>query len=259
MERKNFKSMRKLFLLAAIPLIGLSIAMVSCMSEDDTELIGEAEKGLENVLNVSNEEVFDVVENMPSPPGGMEGWSRYLSENLTYPAEAKRKGVEGTVYVAFTITKEGIIIEPTILRGIGCGADEEAVRIIQAAPNWIPGEQRGEKVNVKMHVPIKFKLADGGLEKSPNESSGRKIDILLLDENHIRLNGKQIKTNELAKEISSTHGDDRIENGLITAVISGRENIKMGQISDVQGVLRNHGIRKISYLGSNAITPVLVF
>lgn len=229
------------------------------MPEEDTELIGEAENGLENDMNVFNEEVFDVVENMPRPSGGMEGWTHYLSENLTYPAEAKKKGVEGTVYVAFIITKEGEIIAPTILRGIGCGADEEAVRVVQAAPKWIPGEQMGQKVDVKMRVPIRFKLADGDLEETPNESSGKKMDIVLLDKNHILLNGKRMKTNELAKEISSKHGNERIESGLITTVISSRGNVKMAQLSDVQDILRNHGIRRVNYLGQNAITPVLVF
>jgi|SRR5690554_518413 len=259
MDRTNFKSMGRFFLLAAIPLMGLSILVVSCMPEEDAELIGEAEKRLEDALNVSNEVVFDRVENMPSPPGGMESWSHYLSENLTYPAEAKKSGVEGTVYVTFTVAKDGEIIEPTILRGIGCGADEEAIRVIQAAPNWIPGEQQGQKVAVRMRIPIRFKLADDDMGETPNESSARKMDIVLLDENYILINGRRVKINELAKEISSRQGSGRIEHALITAVISARENIKMGQVSDVQEILRNHGIRRVKYLGQNAITPVLVF
>lgn len=259
MDRTNFKSMGGFFLPAAIALMGLSISIVSCMPEEDAELIGKAEKGLENAINVSNEEVFDVVENMPSPPGGMESWNHYLNENLTYPAEAKENGVEGTVYVTFTITKKGEIIEPTILRGIGCGADEEAIRVIQAAPNWIPGEQRGQKVNVKMRIPIKFQLTDNGLEETPNKSLGKKMDIILLDANHLLFNGRRMKINELAKEMPGKHGSEWIENDQTTAIISAREDIKMAQVSDVQEILRNHGIRKVKYLGHNAITPVLVF
>jgi TonB family protein len=106
---------------------------------------------------IQAEEIFDVVEEHPIPEGGMEGWSSYLSTNLKYPAAAKEAGIEGTVYLAFVVTKTGEIENIEILRGIGGGCDEEAVRVISNAPNWTPGKQRGKKVNVRMRLPIRFK------------------------------------------------------------------------------------------------------
>lgn len=105
------------------------------------------------------EMVYDVVEQMPVPPGGMEGWNKYLAENLKYPEPAKKTRIEGTVYLAFIVDKEGNIANPEILRGIGGGADEEAVRLLQNSPQWIPGSQKGEKVNVQLRLPIRFQLA----------------------------------------------------------------------------------------------------
>src|SRR5690606_31883425 len=89
-------------------------------------------------------EVYDVVENMPVPSGGMEKWSQYLADNLVYTKEAKEKGVTGTVYLTFIVDTEGSVQHVEILRGIGCGLDEEALRVIKNSPNWIPGTQTGQ-------------------------------------------------------------------------------------------------------------------
>ena len=105
------------------------------------------------------DEIFDVVENMPTPPGGMEGWNKYLSKNLKYPTQARRMGIEGTVYVVFVVNTDGSIQDVGILRGVGGGCDEEAVRVVKNAPSWEPGRQRGRPVRVKMRLPIRFKLS----------------------------------------------------------------------------------------------------
>jgi periplasmic protein TonB len=104
------------------------------------------------------DEIFDVVENQPTPPGGMEGWNKYLRDNLKYPTQARRMGIEGTVYVAFVVNTDGSIQDVQVLRGIGGGCDEEAARVVTAAPKWEPGKQRGKPVRVRMRLPIRFKL-----------------------------------------------------------------------------------------------------
>ena len=104
------------------------------------------------------DEIFDVVENAPNPPGGMEGWNQYLSKNLKYPTQARRMGIEGTVYVVFVVNTDGTIQDVDVLRGIGGGCDEEAMRVVKAAPKWEPGKQRGRPVRVRMRLPIRFKL-----------------------------------------------------------------------------------------------------
>ena len=103
-------------------------------------------------------EVYDVVETQPNPPGGMAGWNKYLSDNLKYPTQARRMDIEGTVIVVFVINTDGSIQDVELLRGIGGGCDEEAIKIVKNAPKWTPGMQRGKPVRTRMRLPIKFKL-----------------------------------------------------------------------------------------------------
>lgn len=104
------------------------------------------------------DEIFDAVENSPNPPGGMEAWNKYLGKNLKYPTQARRMGIEGTVYVVFVVNTDGTLQDVDVLRGIGGGCDEEAIRVVKNAPKWEPGKQRGRPVRVRMRLPIKFKL-----------------------------------------------------------------------------------------------------
>lgn len=104
------------------------------------------------------EEVFTVVEDMPSFPGGDNEFYKFLAKNIKYPAEAQKKGIEGRVYLSYVVEKDGSLSEIKILRGIGYGLDKEAIRVVQSMPKWIPGEQRGQVVRVQYNLPIKFSL-----------------------------------------------------------------------------------------------------
>lgn len=102
--------------------------------------------------------VYTVVEQMPEFPGGEDALIKYLSKNLNYPDSALRAGVQGKVYISFTVKKDGSITNASVLRGIGAGCDEEALRVIRNMPEWIPGRQRGREVDVLFTIPIVFKL-----------------------------------------------------------------------------------------------------
>ena len=106
------------------------------------------------------EAVYDVVETLPIPSGGMEGWSSYLSANLGYPTTARRKGIEGIVLVAFIVNTDGTVSDFELLRGIGGGCDEEAIRIVKNSPKWTPGMQDGKAVRTRMRLPINFELEE---------------------------------------------------------------------------------------------------
>jgi len=108
--------------------------------------------------------VYEVVEIQPSPPGGMAGWNKYLMENLRYPTNAQRKGIEGTVIVAFVVNIYGTTTDIEILRSVGGGCDEEVIRIVQGSPKWTPGMQRGTPVRTRMRLPLRFML--GGTDPS---------------------------------------------------------------------------------------------
>lgn len=104
------------------------------------------------------DEIFLVVEDPAAPIGGFDEFYKYVAKNIKYPKQARRMGVEGRVIVQVVIGKDGSLTDPKVLKGIGSGCDEEAVRVLKGAPKWKPGKQRGKPVKVKMTVPIFFKL-----------------------------------------------------------------------------------------------------
>ncbi|MBR5631598.1 MAG: M56 family metallopeptidase [Bacteroidales bacterium] len=102
--------------------------------------------------------VYQIVEQMPQYTGGEEAMMKYVSENIKYPQAAKDKNIAGRVFVSFVVEKDGSIGEVKVLRGIGGGCDEEAVRVIKGMPKWKPGIQKGKPVRVSYQIPIYFKL-----------------------------------------------------------------------------------------------------
>jgi len=101
---------------------------------------------------------FIVVEEEPYFPGGETERLRFLQNNLHYPDIAKRIGIQGTVFINFVVEKNGTLSNIKILRGIGGGCDEEAIRVTRNMPAWIPGKQRGQPVRVSLNMPIRFEL-----------------------------------------------------------------------------------------------------
>lgn len=107
------------------------------------------------------DKIFMVVEQSASPKGGMAAFYKYISDNIRYPAQARRMGIEGKVFVEFVVDRDGTLTQFTVVKGIGAGCDEEAVRVLKNAPSWNPGKQRGKPVRQRMVIPIIFKLSIG--------------------------------------------------------------------------------------------------
>jgi len=99
-----------------------------------------------------------IVESMPKPANGYKDFYAFVGKNLKYPKKAQRMGVEGKIFIQFIIDKQGNITELEVIRGIGMGCDEEALRVMKLAPRWQAGKQRGKEVRVRMVLPITFKL-----------------------------------------------------------------------------------------------------
>ena len=129
----------------------LSFALMGSAAAAQVEVTPAANQNTE-------EEVFVVVEEEPEFPGGMEALYRYLASNIKYPREAKNEMIQGTVYVSFVIEKDGSVSNIKVLRNIGGGCGEEAVRVVQAMPKWKPARQRGKRVRAQYTLPIKFNL-----------------------------------------------------------------------------------------------------
>lgn len=105
----------------------------------------------------SSKFIFLVVEKKPEPIGGYENFYRVVSQNLKYPAQARKLGVEGKVSIDFVVDQFGNPTNIKVMKGIGAGCDEEAMRVV-SIPKWNAGKQRGKAVNVKMGMQIHFKL-----------------------------------------------------------------------------------------------------
>lgn len=104
------------------------------------------------------DEIFQVVEQMPEFPGGMEALLAYLSKNIKYPTIAQEQGIQGKSIIEFVVNKDGSIVDPKVVKSLDASCDKEAMRVIKAMPKWTPGKQRGKPVRVKYTVPVSFRL-----------------------------------------------------------------------------------------------------
>ncbi len=111
-----------------------------------------------DVATSKEDTVYQIVEQMPQYTGGEEAMMKYVAENIKYPQEAKDKNISGRVFIGFVIEKDGSVSNVKVVRGIGGGCDEEAVRVIKEMPKWKPGMQKGKPVRVSYQIPIYFKL-----------------------------------------------------------------------------------------------------
>ena len=120
-----------------------------------------AEGGGEEVIQESApQEIFTIVEEQPTFSMGEEARQKFLSENIKYPDLARENGIQGTVYVTFVVEPDGSLSNVQVLKGIGAGCDEEAIRVVKMMPKWTPGKQRGKNVRVKINMPIKFVVVE---------------------------------------------------------------------------------------------------
>lgn len=143
--------------------------------EDDKELThelgpinAEVDENTQNIeitpVKIEEEEeeedvqIFTVVENDPEFPGGMEALYKYLRDNIKYPQLARDNNITGRVYVTFVVERDGSIANPRVLKDIGGGCGQEAIRVVKSMPKWTPGKQRGKAVRVQFNLPVSFNL-----------------------------------------------------------------------------------------------------
>ncbi|MBK9292132.1 MAG: energy transducer TonB [Bacteroidetes bacterium] len=107
---------------------------------------------------IVEQEIFTIVESMPEFPGGQQAMLEFIARNIKYPPLARESGIQGRVFVNFVVEPDGSVSNVKVIRGIGGGCDEEAVRVIQSMPKWTPGRQRGKPVRVSFNLPVRFTL-----------------------------------------------------------------------------------------------------
>lgn len=140
--------------------------------------------------------VFDVVEDQPRYPGGTNALMAYLRDNIKYPAEAAKAGIQGKVIVQFVIGKDGTVRDVKPIRNISPELDAEAVRVVAAMPKWVPGYQRGEAVNVRYTLPVNFRM-DGGPDSESQKAAGS--NIAFSDDVYYVVDGVHVSAAELKK------------------------------------------------------------
>ncbi len=135
-----------------------AIGALTVVGNDES---GEVLKAKQVVVTEQPKEetkVFDVVEQMPSFPGGPQALFEYLSSHIKYPVVAEENGVQGRVIVTFVVERDGSITDVKVAKSVDPSLDKEAQRVVKSMPHWIPGKQNGTAVRVKYTVPVTFRL-----------------------------------------------------------------------------------------------------
>ena len=113
----------------------------------------------EEVVEEEEQTIFIVVEESASFPGGIQEMTNFIKNNLKYPQQARETGTQGKVFVTFVVEKDGSLTDVKVLRDIGSGCGEEAVRVVKSMPKWKPAKQRGKPVRMQFNLPVAFTLA----------------------------------------------------------------------------------------------------
>lgn len=158
-NKQNTQTMKIKFIIPVIALL-VMVTLFCCEEKLETTQITESPKTIvsEEAPNEVVGEIFNEVEELPLPIEGMEAFYKYVGQSMKYPIQAKRLGVEGKVFVEFIVDKTGRLTNVKAIKGIGAGCDAEAVRVIKTAANWKHGKQGGLPVNVRIVLPVSFKL-----------------------------------------------------------------------------------------------------
>ncbi len=137
--------------------------------EQKNNAVQQAQKSVKPIKDsINNDEVFQIVEDMPLFPGGEDALRKWIAENVKYPVSAAENGIQGKVYVTFVVGKDGSVGLARVVRAVDPSLDAEALRVVNALPKWKPGFQKGKAVAVAYTIPINFALDNG--------ENGKKID-----------------------------------------------------------------------------------
>lgn len=172
---------------------------------DDTFIANEIQR-----MTSTDDDVYEVVEKMPEFPGGIAELMKYLRNNVRYPVEAHKAGIQGRVVVSFVISKDGTVKDAKIVRSVDKSIDAEALRVISTMPKWQPGYQDGKAVSVRYTVPVTFRLTgESGKVQSTGagndntnvkiSSGNNNVNISFKDTRYYVINGVHVDAAEVKK------------------------------------------------------------
>ena len=139
----------------------VAVGFANVIGNDESgEVLKAKEQLITEPVKPKEEEnkVFDVVEQMPSFPGGMAALMAYLQKSIKYPPVAEENGIQGRVVCTFVVERDGSVTDVRVAKSVDPSLDKEAVRVVSAMPKWIPGKQNGQSVRVKYTLPVTFRL-----------------------------------------------------------------------------------------------------
>ncbi|NIJ55354.1 M56 family metallopeptidase [Dyadobacter arcticus] len=184
--------------LIAFSLIGFAALIIAgCERKENDQPIAER-KALGKEA-IADKKIFTVVEEQPKFPGGNKAMFKFLGDHLKYPEKAVKSNITGRVFLSFVVTENGEIADIQVLKGLGYGCDEEAIRVLSQFPKWEPGKQGGIPVNVRYNLPINFQIED---ETGANKGTSKSGLVLKTNDGKKPLmivNGKVMSTSDLAK------------------------------------------------------------
>jgi len=176
-------------------------------------------------------QVYMIVEEMPEFPGGEKALREFIANSVRYPVVAQENGIQGRVYVSFTVDKTGTVTDAQVVRGVDPSLDQEALRVVNGLPKWVPGKQRGEAVDVRYTVPIQFAL-DGG--------PGAEGTITVREsENKLYMTGSV----QLIEKMAPYFNSAQIDKGIGTIII------------DKPGTSPKEGVVVVGYAGKQEPNP----
>ena len=180
MMKKQSSPWARMKALFVLPVAFAAVAVISCTSpkekkaenqdvaeattkEDPTSISENQVNGFAAAPKAEEQgEIFQVTEEQPMFPGGMQEMMKYMQKEIQYPQEALDKGIGGKVIVQFVVNKDGSITDANVVKSIDPTLDAEALRVVNSMPNWTPGKQKGEPVRVRFTLPVAFGVSKGG-------------------------------------------------------------------------------------------------
>jgi len=236
-------------LLMAFGRDGKSVPMESYANQ---VILNQEKPTVKDTTTQTNEKVYTKVEIMPEFPGGERALRHFVSDSVRYPKEATAKGIQGKVFITYTINKEGKILDAKVVRSVDPFLDAEALRMVRSMPNWIPGKQKGEPVSVSFTMPINFVLSPDPLGKAmkimapPPPPPNKDVHIIKLNNDgslNYNLDSLKISFDELENKVKS----ELNKNPKLKYNIWVEEGKTDERLNKIRNILKTNGNPKVRF------------
>ena len=156
-EKRTQKIMKSKFLIF-LPVVAMLLLFSNCGNKTSNEQAVTEVKDSVSATQSLKDVVYDVVDSAPTFPDGMKACLQFIAKSIKYPAQAIENKEEGQVVVQFVVSKNGKLLNPIVVKSISPLLDAEAIRVVNSMPDWIPGKHKGENVNSRFTLPVRFRL-----------------------------------------------------------------------------------------------------